>query len=990
MRRYRFLVLLAISLPASAQGPVSVRVLLGATDTEPASWSGGVRAQGAGIVSIEPWRFEGADAITGNSWRVTTHPARRFGGGQVNPPPVVANGVVIHLANADSTLLEFNTAQGNFEIRTDEIAYGKFVSKLGGRVFADRIPPTTRITNTPDEEDYPSAATDRDGNVWLAYIVFRHHPRHDELRAALTTPLQDFAPLKQPTGGDQVVVRKYSGGSWGPPIAITDPGLDLYRTAIAVDGNQRVWVFWSQNNRGNFDIQARSIAGGRPGAAIQISRDPGSDIDPVAATDSRGDVWVAWQGWRKGRAAIFAASQQGSGFTAPSVVSEPAGNEWNPAIAASHDGRVTVAWDSYRNGNYDIFLRTASGRGSWGRETAVAATARYEAYPSAAYDPTGRLWVAYEEGGRGWGKDFGAYDTSGIALYQGRAIRLVGIEPGGARVETQASLGAVLPGVPDLHVERPSAQGDFEDMDANQGSARNRQPSAAAQNKRAAHNSYPRLAVDSSGRLWLAFRSAHPTWWGPLGTVWTEHLVSFDGAAWSQPVYLHHSDNLLDNRPAMVSAKAGSVMVIGSSDGRRQFRQVANMTLGPNAGRAQLIAQSMPDPYNNDLYANEISLPAASRAAAVKALAPAPAAGADLPRETAAVKRIRDYRTDSPGPYRIARGEFHRHSEISADGGNDGSLLDQWRYILDAGSLDWVGCCDHDNGNGREYSWWIIQKLTDVFHTPGVFVPMFAYERSVAYPEGHRNVVFVERGIRPLPRLPITGADAPGQAPDTQMLYAYLKHFDGIVASHTSATSMGTDWRDNDPRVEPLVEIYQGDRQNYETPDAPRAPSEGDAIGGWRPKGFVNLALEKGYVLGFEASSDHISTHISYCNIFVRDLTREAVLDGLKKRHVYASTDNILADVRSGDHMMGDAFTTSALPSLRVKLTGTARFARVHIVKDNAYVYSTQPNSAEVQFSWVDNSAVSGKASYYYVRGEQEDGQLVWASPMWITYSPGR
>ena len=52
------------------------------------------------------------------------------------------------------------------------------------------------------------------------------------------------------------------------------------------------------------------------------------------------------------------------------------------------------------------------------------------------------------------------------------------------------------------------------------------------------------------------------------------------------------------------------------------------------------------------------------------------------------------------------------------------------------------------------------------------------------------------------------------------MLYAYLKFFGGIVASHTSATNMGTDWRDNDPQMEPVVEIYQGDRQNYEMPDA--------------------------------------------------------------------------------------------------------------------------------------------------------------------------
>src|SRR5207244_13160329 len=95
--------------------------------------------------------------------------------------------------------------------------------------------------------------------------------------------------------------------------------------------------------------------------------------------------------------------------------------------------------------------------------------------------------------------------------------------------------------------------------------------------------------------------------------------------------------------------------------------------------------------------------------------------------DAAGIKTIRDYRGGPQGSLRVVRGEFHRHSEISSDGENDGSLLDQWRYILDAAALDWVGCCDHDNGNGREYSWWMIQKLNDVFLAPGKFIPMFSY-----------------------------------------------------------------------------------------------------------------------------------------------------------------------------------------------------------------------------------------------------------------------
>ncbi len=111
------------------------------------------------------------------------------------------------------------------------------------------------------------------------------------------------------------------------------------------------------------------------------------------------------------------------------------------------------------------------------------------------------------------------------------------------------------------------------------------------------------------------------------------------------------------------------------------------------------------------------------------------------------------------------------------------------------------------------------------------------------------------------------------------------------------------------------------------------------------------------------------------------------MLDAFKKRHIYAATDNILADVRSGAQMMGDAFNSPTPPSLQVKLEGTGVFSKVTIVKDGAYVYSTDPKSAKVEFTWRDEAPQAGKTSYYYVRGEQANGEVVWASPMWITYT---
>ncbi len=107
-------------------------------------------------------------------------------------------------------------------------------------------------------------------------------------------------------------------------------------------------------------------------------------------------------------------------------------------------------------------------------------------------------------------------------------------------------------------------------------------------------------------------------------------------------------------------------------------------------------------------------------------------------------------------------------------------------------------------------------------------------------------------------------------------------------------------------------------------------------IGGWQPLCFINHAFQKGYRLGFQASSDHWSTHISYCIVLAERHDRQAILDGLKKRHCYGATDNIIVDVRSGEHVMGDEFKTSDLPSLQISIVGTAPIEAADCLWDRA------------------------------------------------------
>jgi hypothetical protein len=158
----------------------------------------------------------------------------------------------------------------------------------------------------------------------------------------------------------------------------------------------------------------------------------------------------------------------------------------------------------------------------------------------------------------------------------------------------------------------------------------------------------------------------------------------------------------------------------------------------------------------------------------------------------------------------------------------------------------------------------------------------------------------------------------------------------------------------------------------YEHFGAPRSPTPETQLGGYQPAGFIWNALEKGYRLGFQSSSDHTSTHWSYAVVLAEDTSRQAIIDAFRKRHCYAAADNILVDVRSGEHLMGDLFTTSSRPTLEIQVFGTTPIARLHVIRNNRYVFSTEPKAREVSLRYTDDDQElkPGQTYYYYVRIE--------------------
>jgi hypothetical protein len=734
---------------------------------------------------------------------------------------------------------------------------------------------------------------------------------------------------------DRVLARTRKDGAWSAPEEVTPRPAEVFRCAAASDDSGSPWIFWSQREGEAWHILGRRKRGGAWESPVRITS-AGSNTFLRAAATGSGPVFLAWQSFRQGQGDIYLKSYAQGRWSEEVRISESAANDWEPAVAAAPDGTAYVGWDSYDQGNYDVFFRSYRD-GSLSSAKAITTSSNFQAHAAVAVDAQNRPWVAWDESGVNWAKDQGFLIPTPLAvpIHQRRRVRLAMLE-NGRWLAPRRQPGEALP-----EAVRDNAE-------------------------------HPHLAFERNGCLTMLFRhwTRHNDRSIGAPMDWENYLTRFDGANWSTPQPLEESAGSIEKNPALTRTRDGEVWAAWMTDGRTFRTQV---------------------PVHADIYAaalGEAPAPRFSPSGFEPFAEPFAEAVPVHPHEAADVRAVRGYRIAAGGrEYRIYRGDMHRHTDVSQDFKYDGSLLELYRYALDAAAFDYIAATDHQTGYDQEFTWWQNQKLAEVFLEPGRFTPLFGSERSVPYPNGHRNVIFDHPGVRPLP---IPEEEMSGRV-GAAKLYEYLRRSQGISMPHSTATDQGTDWRDNDPVVEPLMEIYQGYRNSYEYEGAPRSATTLNPQAqksGWQPSGFYWNALAKGYKLGVQSSSDHWSTHISYACILAEKFTREGLLDAMRKRHAYGATDNVILDFRARaagkEYLMGDVYKAAAAPQFTVHVAGTGPILQIDLIKNRTFVYTTRPGSRDATFEFTDRE-FGGPESYYYVRVLQEDGQLAWSSPMWVT-----
>ena len=175
-------------------------------------------------------------------------------------------------------------------------------------------------------------------------------------------------------------------------------------------------------------------------------------------------------------------------------------------------------------------------------------------------------------------------------------------------------------------------------------------------------------------------------YWASNGR-WNTFVTHLDGEQWSPAVQMPSSDGRNSMFPA-IALRGGNAYVAWPTDDRawpgNKYGDLdvyaATLKVEGNAARSQRRPAHRGRARRRRQPASQRSRPTSSRSAAIAS-------------------------QFGGKSYRILRGDFHRHTELSGDGAGDGTLDDLYRYTLDAAA----------DGFGT----WAITRWATTRSTPG-------------------------------------------------------------------------------------------------------------------------------------------------------------------------------------------------------------------------------------------------------------------------------
>jgi hypothetical protein len=153
----------------------------------------------------------------------------------------------------------------------------------------------------------------------------------------------------------------------------------------------------------------------------------------------------------------------------------------------------------------------------------------------------------------------------------------------------------------------------------------------------------------------------------------------------------------------------------------------------------------------------------------------------------------------------------------------------------------------------------------------------------------------------------------------------------------------------------------------------------------FRSDRYGSYFLKNGYHYGYICNSDGHKGNPGKNGItavYARELTKEAILDGIRKRHVYGTTNaQIKLLFAMNNSLMGSILPKGDPRNLKIHATGERSIKAVDIFRNGDLYKRFRPDSVvfDTEMSIDDREAAS-----WYVRITQIDNHIAYSSPIWF------
>ncbi|GEM_PF-1820962 len=340
--------------------------------------------------------------------------------------------------------------------------------------------------------------------------------------------------------------------------------------------------------------------------------------------------------------------------------------------------------------------------------------------------------------------------------------------------------------------------------------------------------------------------------------------------------------------------------------------------------------------------------------------------------------------------YRVYFGDMHSHSALSHDAQSTAKMPAQaYAYAKNVAKIDFLAISDHTNGLPQVNYEKIRAAAAAYDQLDSQFVAIAGQELGSLGSTGYGHINIFEA-----PTIAGNGLDNDAIRYDLNMAYQFImSHRVSAQFNHPSTENNNSNFLNfnYDPSADPFMtslEVINGKRStNFER--------------------YYLLALQKGWHVGALGDQDNHGGNygdlratdgdIYLTGVLADSLTKPRILAAIRAHRTYAFetnpiNDRIYLDTFTADgHWMGETFT-DADHRVTLRLSAHAspatnsRFRQAQLYRNGFLLAWKNLNAANFDWTVVDSNATGSR--YYFAKLVQEDGDLLWTSPIWVN-SPG-